>query len=68
MGGKHGKQSKLRQDGPKDDYLKFIKREQIRREKEYKKRSHDKEIIYNRVKEECKKDELDLISHEELKL
>jgi hypothetical protein len=41
----------------KDEYVKYIMREQVRREKEFKDRSHDKEMIYNKIKNTYKKDE-----------
>ena len=41
----------------KDEYVKFIRREQMRREKEFKDRSHDTEIIYNKIKNNARKEE-----------
>lgn len=63
MGGKHGKPSKYKSKDfaslkMKDDYIKFIRQEQIRRENEFKQRVHDKDLIYNEVKKTCKLDEL----------
>lgn len=40
----------------KDDYVKFIMREQLRREKEFKDKSGDKDNIYNQVSSKIKKD------------
>ena len=52
MGGKQGKHSKKPSSDPKnlqmkDDYLKFLRREAIRREKEFSERVRNEEIIYN---------------------
>jgi len=52
MGGKQGKHSKKQSIDPKniqmkDDYLKFLRREAIRREKEFSERVRNEEIIYN---------------------
>ncbi len=49
MGGTHGKEKKQgKKSGKiKDDYVKFIMREQLRREKEFKDKTHDKDNIYN---------------------
>ena len=40
----------------KDDYVKFIMREQLRREKEFKNRANDKDNIYSQVAQEIKKE------------
>jgi hypothetical protein len=36
-------------DRMKDDYVKFIMREQVRREKEFKNKVNDKDNIYSQV-------------------
>ena len=41
----------------KDDYLNFLKRENIRREKEHQEKIKSNENIYNQVKERNKKDQ-----------
>lgn len=51
----------------KDDYIKFIRREQLRREKEFKDRSHDKEIVYNKIKNTFKSSESSFAHNEERK-
>lgn len=40
----------------KDEYVKFIMREQLRREKEFKDKSSDRDNIYNQVTSKLKKD------------
>ena len=47
---KHHKKDDKKGDKMKDEYVKFIMREQIRREKEFKEKSRDKEGIYNKIK------------------
>jgi hypothetical protein len=42
----------------KDEYVKFIRREQMRREKEFKVRCRGEDIIYNKVKSNYKKEEM----------
>ena len=64
MGGQHAKDQKQRHreekksDQMKDEYVKFIRREQLRREKEFKEKSHDKEGIYTKIKTTQRKDDL----------
>lgn len=55
MGGTQTKEERQRKgdkksDKMKDEYVKFIMREQIRREKEFKEKSRDKEGIYTKIK------------------
>eukprot|EP00347_Sterkiella_histriomuscorum_P004161 403361523 len=62
MGGKQGKHSKsgVGNDSKqlKDDYIQYIRREQLRKEIVHKQRVHDNSNIYNHVKKEAqKKDE-----------
>ena len=52
MGGHHGKEKKAAKaskvgDKTKDEYVKFIMREQQRREKEFKDRASNQDNIYN---------------------
>jgi len=52
MGGHHGKEKKAAKaskvgDKAKDEYVKFIMREQQRREKEFKDRANNQDNIYN---------------------
>ncbi len=63
MGGTNGKEKRSRQskgnlneigagsggDRMKDDYVQFIMREQLRRDKEFKEKTNDKDNIYNQV-------------------
>jgi hypothetical protein len=51
MGGTHGKEKTPKEgkksERMKDEYVKFIMREQLRREKEFKDKSTDRDNIYN---------------------
>lgn len=55
MGGTNAKEKRSGKNS-KDEYVKFIMREQLRREKEFKDKSNDRDNIYNQVTSKIKKD------------
>lgn len=63
---RHNKKSDKKGDKMKDEYVKFIMREQIRREKEFKEKSRDKEGIYTKIKTNYNKDDTSF-SHDDHK-